>query len=131
VSYIGQLKQTIVTTCTRCHSTFCLACGEGVSADVQGDKRVGGKNALFHCSNLQGVILGMGLYMIEQTFKEKNQVSPDTRTKDDTSRTSKKRKTILNAGDDSDDSYYGSVPGSKRSKGGIGYAGDAREDVSV
>ena len=50
---------------------FCLACGEPVKPvrDQMG-KLTLAENPLFHCANLQGVILGVGLAMLEQLFAE-------------------------------------------------------------
>lgn len=77
------------------------------------------QEALLHCPNLQGVILGVGLHMIEKTFSQ---------SKDSTSSTensgkappSKKRKT------------NGSPPlaTGKGAIKGTGYAGNMQEDVS-
>lgn len=88
---------------------------------------------LFHCSNLQGVILGVGLAMLEQMFIEKNQDVSDS--KDQMTRNNKRRKTNGPAShdiDEDDNLYYahGSVQG-KKAKGGTGYAGDQKEDVGL
>jgi hypothetical protein len=83
---------------------------------------------LFHCSNLQGVILGVGLYMLEQMFAEQNKEPMEN--KEHKARVSKRRKTdFTNDLDEDDGVYYGTMQGSKK-KGGIGYAGDQKEDVS-
>lgn len=82
---------------------------------------------LFHCSNLQGVILGIGLSMLEQLFSEQNQ--EPTETREYKARTFKRRKTDIHDHDDDDGVYYANVHNSKK-KGGIGYAGDQKEDVS-
>ena len=82
------------------------------------------EDPLFHCSNLQGVILGIGLAMLEQLFAE--QV-------DDAAVPGSKRKstnTKSTEGDEDDHPYYMGVIKGKKSKNGIGYAGAYREDVS-
>jgi hypothetical protein len=94
-----------------------------------------GSDPLFHCSNIQGVILGIGLSMLEQWFSEQGQESTDNQ--DHKARTSKKRKMDATSNstsaqdlDDDDDVYYANVQG-RKNKGGVGYAGDQREDVSA
>ncbi|KAG6821257.1 hypothetical protein H0H93_002367 [Arthromyces matolae] len=126
-TYIEQLRKIIGQTCKTCNTEFCLACGEKSSADKIKRPSAGEHDALFHCSNLQGVILGVGLSMLEQLFIENSQDRREN--KDQTSRTTKRRKTDqMLDNDDVDGAYYGSLPGSKKKVGGIGYAGDAKED---
>lgn len=88
---------------------------------------------LFHCADIQGVILGVGLSTLEQMFSEQSQDS--NAAQDSKTRNSKRRKTgklLPKDDDDDDDNYYNiSGPGGKRAKGGVGYAGDQKEDVSA
>lgn len=84
---------------------------------------------MFHCANLQGVILGIGLHMIEQLFQEQH------RTSEDTIGGSKKRKVSPQVGGpvayDDDDEYLSSeMIRGKKAKAGTGYAGMGKEDVS-
>lgn len=69
------------------------------------------------------MILGVGLFMLEHMFVE--QVQSDGETKP---RSTKRRKTTPNSllKDNDDDEY---PPNSN--KGGIGYAGDLKEDVCL
>lgn len=74
--------------------------------------------------------------MLESTFAE--QRHQPTEESSQKSKTNKRRKTDLYSSlstpkgdDDDDDSYYMSLPVGKKSKGGIGYAGEVKEDVSV
>ncbi|KAF9009093.1 ubiquitin conjugating enzyme family protein [Cyathus striatus] len=128
-TYIDNLRKAVRQSCPRCHAELCLACGEGVS-----EERGKLEDSLFHCSNLQGVVLGVGLSMIEQMFVEQNQESMED--KEESSR-KKRRKTTTNTSlrdlDDDDDMYYASVPGimqAKKTRGGTGYAGNQKEDHS-
>lgn len=127
--YIDRLRSRVTRICPRCHSKVCLACGEPVSVDHE--KHVSTReDPLFHCSNLQGVILGVGLTMLEQLFNEQNHDQFDIT--DSSIRNNKRRKTdgtVLDV-DDEDALYYLNVPG-KKAKGGTGYAGDVTEDVSL
>lgn len=77
--------------------------------------------------------------MLEQVYADVIQEPVDDQ--DPKSRTTKKRKinaTITSShastpdGDDEDDMYYGAVSQAKgkKAKGGTGYAGDGKEDVS-
>jgi hypothetical protein len=83
---------------------------------------------LFHCSNLQGVILGVGLAMLEQVFNEQNQEHADNNIEPPT-RNIKRRKTETST-EDEDALYYAGIQG-KKAKGGTGYDGDATEDVRL
>jgi hypothetical protein len=96
----------------------------------------GAAHALFHCANLQGVILGIGLHMIEQLFQEQHR-SPEELT--GTEGGSKKRKVspattamaqASVAYDDDDEYLSGDMGRGKKAKAGTGYAGLGKEDVS-
>ena len=72
--YIKHLQSIVSRTCSRCQKTFCFACGESdtpthhkVPAPIDIDA------SLFHCSNLQGAILGIGLAMLEKAFLDDSQ----------------------------------------------------------
>lgn len=95
-----------------------------------------GDNPLFHCSNLQGVILGIGLSMLEQVYADV--VHEPSDNQDAKARATKKRKMdipnhVSPPDGDDDDMYYGALGHGKgkKAKGGTGYAGDGREDVSI
>ncbi|KAK7470678.1 hypothetical protein VKT23_002100 [Stygiomarasmius scandens] len=130
--YTDHLQKIVRQECPRCHTQICVACGEHISSDkVYRPSAAQDDHPLFHCSDLQGVILGVGLFLIEQMFSEHD--IDRTGEKENRVRNSKRRKTNT-AGrtdslDDDDDVYYGAVQG-KKQKGGIGYAGDQKEDNS-
>ncbi|GFZ49786.1 hypothetical protein JCM24511_07189 [Saitozyma sp. JCM 24511] len=85
-SYTSYLASVIRPVCPECSHVTCLACGDPVdrappqlnfSFGDDGGKAKDRGNAstsslevpeLLHCVNLQGVIIGVGLYMIEQAF---------------------------------------------------------------
>jgi hypothetical protein len=70
--------------------------------------------------------------MLEQLFSEQTQEQTQElqESKDHKARSSKRRKTDSTPDLDDDDTvYYASVQGSKK-RGGTGYAGDQKEDVS-
>lgn len=131
-TYIDRLSNSVRKTCSTCQTEFCFACGEPISADKPKRPSAASRDdPLFHCSNLQGVILGIGLFMLEQLFVEQIHDSPDGSAENEKTRTTKRRKTDSSAPkepDDDDDVYYTGVKGAKL-KGGIGYAGDIKEDV--
>ncbi|KAF8076356.1 hypothetical protein FPV67DRAFT_412956 [Lyophyllum atratum] len=127
-TYTQRLRKIVRHTCKSCSSEFCLACGESVSADkVKRPTAATDDDPLFHCSNLQGVILGVGLSMLEQLFIE--QIQEPQESKEHSSRTPKRRKTASTPDVDDDDGvYYAGVQAGGKKKGGIGYAGDQKED---
>jgi hypothetical protein len=118
-SYILHVRNIVRKKCPRCHSEYCTACDEPISFErTHRPGAASDDNVLFHCSNLQGVILGIGLGILEQQFVE------DTGNDGDNSgRTSKRRKTSPN-----EEGFLHPGRGT-RAKGGTGYAGDQKEDV--
>ena len=121
--------------CEKCLKHFCLACGEPINGSKSPESAKGSNDHdLFHCSNLQGVILGVGLALLEQLYHDQLQypLGPENKA-----RTSKRRKTdpVINTSmildpDDDDDSYLTPPAQGKKLKVGTGYAGDQKEDVS-
>ena len=121
--------------CKRCSKVFCFACGEPINDPKNPESaKPSDDRDLFHCSNLQGIILGVGLAMLEQLYHDQlqNPLGPENKI-----RTTKRRKTdpvfsapmILDP-DDDDDNYLSPPSQGKKSKLGVGYAGDQKEDVS-
>lgn len=104
---------------------FCLACEEPIKSERnQAGKSVPPEDPLFHCANVQGVILGIGLSMLEQLFSEQVE---------DATASGNKRKSTLPQNTESDENdapyYMHTNVGGKKAKNGIGYAGVVREDV--
>jgi hypothetical protein len=72
--------------------------------------------------------------MLEQMYYDQSQEAADDQGQGQRPRNSKRRKTTSKATaspadiDDEDDVYYATIQ-SKKGKGGVGYAGDQREDV--
>jgi hypothetical protein len=118
-AYTEHLLSILERQCPRCAKTFCFACGEALS-----EKRAAGADPLFHCPELQGVLIGVGLSMVEHMVAA--QAGAGDADADDATAApvSNKRR---NAADD----------GAKKARvktsvapGGTGYAGAAQEDVS-
>jgi hypothetical protein len=87
---------------------------------------------MFHCPNLQGVLLGIGLFMLERLYAEQNTPSAPPEPSGDTSRNPKRRKTTNSPSPEADDyEYFTAVGAGGKKKGGIGYAGLPTEDVCV
>ncbi len=136
-AYVQHLKSFVRVRCRKCSSSFCLACGEPVTAErTQAGVMALDENPLYHCSNLQGVILGVGLAMLENLFVQQSRDGSVLKTPD--AKNAKKRKAEASTAtpipnpsfdDDEDDTYFGVNKGGKKAKGGIGYAGALREDV--
>ncbi|KAL0949942.1 hypothetical protein HGRIS_009968 [Hohenbuehelia grisea] len=133
-AYLKHLQDLVVQKCPTCKLDFCFACGESISTDRRRGSATDDTEALFHCSNIQGVVLGVGLSMLEQVYFEQTQ-EPSS-SSDSQPRNSKRRKMdtilkvtkLLSTNDDDDDVYY--AGSNKKGKGGIGYAGEVREDMS-
>ncbi|KAF9247104.1 hypothetical protein BU15DRAFT_38518 [Melanogaster broomeanus] len=138
-TYIEHVRYIVRPTCPNCNIEFCFACGETINSGNSNSWISASVDvSLFHCSNLQGVILGIGLAMLEMKFAEHRQQSADELSQGaPKAKSSKKRKmdahphsSTTNGDDDEDDSYYMALPIGKKARGGTGYAGDGREDTS-
>ncbi|KIJ56783.1 hypothetical protein M422DRAFT_72920 [Sphaerobolus stellatus SS14] len=127
--YIDNLRNLVRQRCPKCSAEFCLACGETISKEkIHRPNAATDDDPLFHCSNLQGVILGVGLSMLEDLFMDQSRDAPKL-----TEKNSKKRKVQETADDigDDEDMYYAPTAGKgKKSKGGVGYDGNTKEDTS-
>ncbi|TFY83061.1 hypothetical protein EWM64_g951 [Hericium alpestre] len=128
--YIEQLQGIVRQKCTRCSKVFCFACGEPINDEKPPDAQ---HNDLFHCAGIQGVVLGIGLAMLEQLYHD--QIQNVAGNSDGKARTSKRRKVettpVPGEGDDEDDAFMTPpVQGSKKLKVGTGYAGDQKEDTT-
>lgn len=132
-SYIDALRKTVQQKCTSCSAEFCLACGEPISRDkVHRPSAATDDNPLFHCSNLQGVILGVGLSMLEDAYTETNVAAAGASESNSSKSTpAKKKRKLEGTPEEDEEEYYGSGPKGKKAKGGIGYAGAVKEDVSA
>ncbi|KAJ3556879.1 hypothetical protein NM688_g1784 [Phlebia brevispora] len=134
-TYTAHLKKIVPRVCKGCDKPFCFACGESTSSHAASTDK---NESLFHCANLQGVILGVGLAMLEQKFLDEAQATPL-----DQNQKAKRRKVSAdstpgsnNDTEDDDDGYpfhFGMVvhghTGNK-AKAGTGYAGNQKEDMS-
>ena len=133
-TYTSVLRKKVPQKCKSCGNTYCLACGESISLDASSTDE---NECLFHCANLQGAILGVGLAMLEHAFLEEVQPSPH-----DENQKAKRRKVSAKCtpgtnDEDDDDAYpFPNIGGALVSRGtqkvrtGTGYAGHVKEDVS-
>lgn len=124
--YVNNLRRSIDYSCPKCSIHFCHACGERIDP-TKSEKP--GYDPLLHCPDLQGVILGMGLAMLEHLYNQEAVV-------DDSKSTKKRKSTPLSTAgtpsagtEDDEDDYQPNPRGGKKAKGGTGYAGNAKEDV--
>ncbi|KLT45850.1 hypothetical protein CC85DRAFT_86895 [Cutaneotrichosporon oleaginosum] len=130
-NYTRYLCSILEQTCPRCSHVTCLACGESVNTQKAKISFTGELEALFHCSNIQGVTLGVALHMIEQAFGttlEATQVGA-------ASPAPKKRKVVslaeLLIGEGAESSSSGDEGDFRAAKKkGTGYSGSACEDTS-
>lgn len=127
-TYITHLRRIAPRKCATCRKPFCFACGEPMSEADQKDTE-----CLFHCPNLQGVILGVGLAMVEENYLDERPEKVDDKiAKPTAGRRRKAADTPSPHGSASMDDDDFVVPGiGKKAKLGTGYAGDVREDVRV
>ncbi|KAI0065922.1 hypothetical protein BV25DRAFT_1797993 [Artomyces pyxidatus] len=135
--YIEQLRNVVRQKCKGCSKEFCLACGEPIDQPKITGSAVNELDDpdLFHCSNLQGVILGIGLAMLEQLYHD--QIQHASGSSESRSRSNKRKKVepVNNSAipldiDDDDDAYMTPPAQGKKLKVGIGYAGDLKEDTT-
>ncbi|KAJ7068237.1 ubiquitin conjugating enzyme family protein [Mycena amicta] len=130
-SYIKHLQSIIQKTCPRCQSELCFACGEPITDKVQRPGAAAPGDPLFHCADVQGVILGMGLYMLlEHMVQSQAAASPDAKSRNNNKRRKTGKVLPKDADDDEEEPYFNVVGTGKRAKGGTGYAGDQKEDNS-
>lgn len=156
-TYAKHLRSIIHQKCAKCKKTACLACGEKVDLSAARSEavfRVDGPTAqlgkgvteydeLLHCFELQGILIGVGLHMIERSFATSttggsSSGSPPTKKRRKTppasmASTSKGISTPDPEGDDDPDIggiWGGPFPRGGRAAKGTGYAGVAFEDVS-
>jgi len=128
--YVQRLKSLVRKLCPTCNKLFCLACGEPIAEAQSKDEDI-----LFHCPNLQGILLGVGLFTLENKYTEQYSPAAHDDVPQPKSRNLKRRK--MGTGNSSpaseiDDYDYATVgPVGKKSKGGTGYAGSQKEDVWV
>lgn len=101
---------------------FCIACGERITAN-RGD--TDSSDLLFHCPDLQGVIIGVGLIMLELMFLEKFKDDSETVQK------SERHESTPSVNTSTNDQKIVSIGKGKRAKNGTGYAGSRHEDVSL
>ncbi|GJJ07550.1 hypothetical protein Clacol_001752 [Clathrus columnatus] len=130
--YISNLKKIIPKQCPKCSTEFCFACGEKIM--IEKTARQNGfisNDILFHCSNIQGIILGVGLSMLEHLFIEQTTDGQVAATLTKTTKKRKAREAVVDDMDEDDDLHYGTgnIRG-KKAKGGTGYAGAAKEDTT-
>ncbi|KAK8849763.1 hypothetical protein IAR55_005099 [Kwoniella newhampshirensis] len=149
--YLAHLSANLRSTCPNCQIRICLACGERTgkwpsergSAPGRGTPHSLEENSrqdhwpqddvLLHCPNIQGVILGVGLRMIELAFAGEGEKGQNTAVALESHAGSDDR-------DDDTEDYYDQHPDihndavgsfmSHRKGKGVGYAGTVSEDRS-
>ncbi|KAH8092454.1 ubiquitin conjugating enzyme family protein [Cristinia sonorae] len=126
-TYINHLHRIVPRLCDECHKRFCFACTEPISETNKAQD--GDDDTLFHCPNLQGVILGVGLAMLEQTWLEETS-GTSQKPSNGKRRKAEASHVPQSFDDDDDEDAYPPVTHSKKLKLGVGYAGDAKEDNS-
>jgi len=127
LTYIDKVQGKVRQACPSCSKTFCLACGESYSAPDKSRPGIAAEDEIFHCANLQGVILGMGLSMVQQLFADQAKTASNSPGEPE----KKKRKTEKVAGTYDEDEDVITPSGAQKLKGGIGYAGSRQEDVGT
>ncbi|ORY34658.1 hypothetical protein BCR39DRAFT_513852 [Naematelia encephala] len=158
--YARHISSIVRPICPRCQGMSCLACGEktdddapSVSAGGKGKGRSLEDDRLLHCLNMQGLLIGVGLHMIQEAFatgKSQSIHIPGSRKppakKRKTGVISKKKKVSSVLGsmglavpahvvtpepdelDEDDHNPHGGAHSSQAK--GVGYAGSTHEDHS-
>ncbi|KAK7676142.1 hypothetical protein QCA50_020892 [Cerrena zonata] len=132
-TYTSHLQGVVERICPKCSKTFCLACGEPADST----KNTEPNDCLFHCPNLQGVILGVGLAMLESKFTEEPEPLPSSGVGGDKTRKRRQTQPLVppppsgnELDEEEEEDNYPPVGQTKKLKLGVGYAGDIREDTS-
>ncbi|KAG8860817.1 hypothetical protein FRB91_000605, partial [Serendipita sp. 411] len=134
--YISNLTSIVRHTCLGCQKCFCLACGESYSQSEKSRPGIGDSDTLFHCGNLQGLILGMGLAIVQSQYDSQSSSTTANAASSDEPEKKKRKLTsslksivpgFISSPVDIDDDD-GTGTGKKR--GGIGYAGNVKEDMT-
>ena len=106
---------------------FCLACGDRIDLEKASAP---GYDSLFHCPNLQGIILGIGLSRLERLYIEQSQGSSSEPAEINSNKKKRKVTAVNDQVESNDEVLHPSVlPKGKKAKGGTGYAGTPQEDV--
>ncbi|KAG8928570.1 hypothetical protein FRC02_006721 [Tulasnella sp. 418] len=124
--YTEYIKATVGKSCPKCKQEICGACGEALHLNEKKRSGQAPYDPLFHCSGLQGILLGVGLFMLERMFLEQMSSPPSAAA----TASSKKRKvTTIGTGTPDEDDIYPRHT-TKKPKNGIGYDGNVKEDTS-
>ncbi|EJT97519.1 hypothetical protein DACRYDRAFT_84483 [Dacryopinax primogenitus] len=154
--YVSYLRSHVQAKCSSCSAEVCLACGElATSSRLDKPKRRDGNppDPLFHCAELQGMVLGMGLSMVEKMFEEQVREAQQEQQEDDNEENKSRKKRRVTGGasavshiiagaesstastdEDGEEEYLFGVAQAGRGKGkrapsGTGYGG-GKEDQS-
>ncbi|KAH9819746.1 hypothetical protein DFH28DRAFT_886164 [Melampsora americana] len=129
--YIQHLEQVVQAKCPDCGRVICLACSDEVAVPSSSkEPALAGhpSDALLHCPDLQAVILGVGLSLVEKmyygTLQPESLPSPEIRP-------SKKTKLYtppinpndLSESDSFEMPHYGHARGARSGPKGVGYDG--------
>ncbi|EGG03790.1 uncharacterized protein MELLADRAFT_65352 [Melampsora larici-populina 98AG31] len=129
--YIQHLEQVVQAKCPDCGRVICLACSDEVTApssskepSLAGDTSA----ALLHCPDLQAVILGVGLSLVEKMYyvtpQPESLPSPEMRP----SKKTKLDTPPINENDSSENesleiTHHGHARGVRSGPKGVGYGG--------
>ncbi|KAF8326693.1 uncharacterized protein EI90DRAFT_3146524 [Cantharellus anzutake] len=127
-AYVANLRASVSHRCPTCSVLFCLACGDRIDSEKASAPDY---DPLFHCPNLQGVILGIGLFKLEHLHIEQSQ-GPNSDPAQSNANKKKRKVTAVNDQVESNDEVLRPTvfPKGKKAKGGTGYAGNPQEDTS-
>ncbi|CCA72505.1 hypothetical protein PIIN_06442 [Serendipita indica DSM 11827] len=131
--YTSHVSKLVRHVCTGCSKPYCLACGESYSQTEKARPGIGADDPLFHCGNLQGLMIGMGLAIVQMQHDSQDASSKDLQTPSSPDEPEKKKRKLGT-------SLKSVVPGflsgpseddeAAKKKSGIGYAGNVKEDMS-
>lgn len=128
--YLECLVKTVVQRCASCNADICMACGEETCESVQSKTPIIKRKEdeedasfpmrLFHCPELQAIILGVGLIHLEQLSEEQRKMMQVVCKAEKSGSPSKKPKF---SPQNSFDGGKASVAPKKRPACGVGFGG--------
>ena len=111
LKYVPQLREIVRHECKTCSKEHCLAGGESYNTSKGRAKDDLDDLDLFHCSNLQGVILEVGMFMLENLYLDQ---TSNTSSEDGGNKRKSSEPVHSSSTPDDDDDSHGLIPVQKK-----------------